>query len=615
MSNKSQFSYDSKKRKKNNDSIPCRIEFIKKLLEGKNIKPLVDFDNTSTECFVGKDGENESSGSFDTREVLKKKFFKDFKKVIFQIGDTDSEQLDYIKSGTSGHTFRGQVINEEGNKIEYGVKVVAYPKKDEYGDIHDIRRPENAELKMIKVLSYFVVKRQTPHIVLPIGIFDTSISAFVTPEFLEVVEDRGEKNDKYRDFLEKYKKKTYYNTVSILLSEWANRGDFLEFMKKNILKPIFELKHYKSFFFQLLSVLAVIQAKYSSFRHNDLKANNILIHKITKPDITFGYRIGGKKYKVTNVGYQLKLWDFDFACIPGIVENTKVELKWTKKINVTPKQNRYYDVHYFFNTLIKNGFCPEIMTSSKVPQEVKDFINRVLPTKYQNDPRAQGLKNYIEKILPEEYKRKDIGSLYINGYKIPSNVKTFIEENLPEKYKDVPIGIVHEKGRLLVDDEYLTPQQILENDPFFEEYRVKDSDGVTINETSDKKKTEQEILTGQKTTELEANVTQNKKKTQRENIKFNKNKTFDDHTSDFKTPLEMENFSKKISKALKNANEIKCNKRTAKTLKESEHVQQRTNSQTPDISMFLVGKNKHYDPQVSKRKKNGITRTISDDFL
>ena len=30
----------------------------------------------------------------------------------------------------------------------------------------------------------------------------------------------------------------------------------------------------------------------------------------------------------------------------------KVESKWTKKINVTPEQNRYYDIHYFFNTII-----------------------------------------------------------------------------------------------------------------------------------------------------------------------------------------------------------------------------------------------------------------------
>jgi hypothetical protein len=45
---------------------------------------------------------------------------------------------------------------------------------------------------------------------------------------------------------------------------------------------------------------------------------------------------------------------------------------------------------------------------------------------------------------------------------------------IPDKFKGMKTGVVHEKGRLLVNDEYLTPLQILENDPFFAEYRVED---------------------------------------------------------------------------------------------------------------------------------------------
>ena len=136
-----------------------------------------------------------------------------------------------------------------------------------------------------------------------------------------------------------------------------------------------QVKHWRTIFYQILSVLAIIHAKYPSFRHNDMKANNILIHKI---DITKDYHryiVVRNKYKVPNIGYQIKLWDFDFACIPGIVDNIKVQAKWTKKINVTPEQNRYYDVHYFFCTLIYKGFLPELMTESIIPNEVKEFID------------------------------------------------------------------------------------------------------------------------------------------------------------------------------------------------------------------------------------------------
>ena len=118
-----------------------------------------------------------------------------------------------------------------------------------------------------------------------------------------------------------------------------------------------------------------------------------------------------------NIGFQIKLWDFDFACIPGIVNNSKVESEWTTKINITPHQNRYYDVHYFFNTLTRKGFFPEFWTKPEIPEKVKEFVNRVVPEKYRGG-------------------------------------KT-----------------VSEKGRILVNDEYLTADEILKNDLFFKVMR------------------------------------------------------------------------------------------------------------------------------------------------
>jgi hypothetical protein len=416
MSTKSAFSLSSLKDKdKIKDTIPCRIEIIQELLRGKNLKCLVDFDNSDTEYFLPtKDNDNASGDSYDTRIVLKKRSH-DFTNIISQIGG----KLKYMKSGTTGHTFKGESVDNFGT-FEYGVKVVAYPKKERYGGITDIRRPENAELMMIKLLSYFIIKRQTPHVVLPIGTFDTNINIFVDLIDRNVVNC---KNDKYNDFIQKYKEGLYFDTVSILISEWANRGDLLDFLRKNY--EHFSPVHWKVVFFQILSVLAVIQSKYPSFRHNDLKANNVLIHKIAKQNGSIcTYKVVRSIYKVPNIGYHIKLWDFDFACIPGIVDNKKVECQWTKEINVTPVQNRYYDIHYFFNTLIKKGFCPEIMTSNTVPQEVKDFINRVVPKKYQK--------------TDTEY--------------------------------------IHKRGRILTNDEYITPDDLLKHDPFFEEFRINGKD-------------------------------------------------------------------------------------------------------------------------------------------
>ena len=424
MSNKSNHTLSSKNISQH--TIPVRIDFIKGLLKDKDLQPMVNFDNTDTDNFIqagdGDDFEDShgSNGSKrDTRIRLHKKDFN-FNNIINQIGG----RLEYIKSGTTGHTFKGISFND-AEEINYAVKVVAYPKKEKYGDIYNISRPENAELLMIRLLSYFVVKKRTPHIVLPIHTFYTSIKHFINliDENVADAKDENGKDSKYAEFVAKYQAGEFHNEVSILISEWANRGDFLDFMRKNYKR--FELKHWKAFFFQIISALAVIQTRFPSFRHNDLKANNVLIHKVNtlsnnknaQEEGRLKYTIAGKVYNVPDIGYQLKLWDFDFACIPDIVDNSKVSLEWTKTINVTPHQNRYYDLHYFFNTLISKAFLPQIMTDPNVHKDVKDFINRIVPDKYR-----QG------------------------------------------KY-------THKRGRILVNDEYTTPGIVLATDQFFSDYR------------------------------------------------------------------------------------------------------------------------------------------------
>ena len=411
--NKSLYSVESYKEKQY-DTIPFRIDFINDLLAGKKLEPIVNFHDENTEQFVNPNGfknldeYDEDIASYDTTNILNKKLHN-FYEIIKQIGG----KLLYVKSGTTGHTFKGIINDKDGSNMNYAVKVVAFPKREKYGDISDIRRPENAEIMMIRLLSYFVIKRQTPHIVLPIGTFNTSIKPFIN-----LIDDNivDKENKKYHEFAEKYKEGQYHDQVSILISEWANRGDLLDFIRKN--HKEFTPIHWKVFFFQVISVLAIIQNKYPGFRHNDLKANNILVHKVKKRGTYFSYTVNRCRFILPSIGYQIKLWDFDFACIPGIVNNKKVSALWTDEINVKPVQNRYYDMHYFFNTLIKKGFFPQLIEDESIPQEIKDFINRIVPPKLQENSK------YVSK-----------------------------------------------RGRILIDKEYLTPDDVLKNDPYFEEFR------------------------------------------------------------------------------------------------------------------------------------------------
>jgi hypothetical protein len=564
---------------KKHSTIPFRIDFIKELLNNNKITPMieVDGDHCETEQMIVHHNHDNTVECSDIRCILDKKIY-DFSKVISQIGG----KLLYVKSGTTGHTFKGM-----GNSENYAVKVVPYPKKELYGHMNDAKRPENAELLMIRVLSYFVVNKQSPHIVLPIGTFNTNIKPFIElptgiiknkkydifiqkyndgiekpilkkkynifikslkkhnlnknelsnkyklkehnhiliksinelitydeiatylknkkmsykkkynkiikmsnqsnnlnlnlnlatdyksknknnilvgliEEFIsndEIITNKNKKNKnknknddltsndimaaiecKYirindssnvdelidSDIIncieDKYRRKDdgYYDNISILISEWANGGDLLDYLRGNY--KTFKTKHWRVIFFQIMSVLAVIQAKYPTFRHNDLKANNVLVQKTdSNPDKRgkFKYDVNGQIYAVPNIGIQIKIWDFDFATIPGKVDNSKVEADWTKKINVNPEQNRYYDVHYFFNTLLRNGFFPEFLESDLIPSEVRNFVDRVLPEKYRSGDE------------------------------------------------------VSERGRILVNNEYTTPDKIIKTDPFFSRMRLK----------------------------------------------------------------------------------------------------------------------------------------------
>jgi serine/threonine protein kinase len=407
-SNKNSSDENINQEEKQYDTIAFRVDFIENLIKGTKLESLVAPDDSKD--ILHHHDHNADEECTDIRCILDKKICN-FYDIITKIGCN----LVYIKSGTTGHTFHVICDKKNGFQHDVALKIVAYPIKEKYGDIYDVKRPENAELLMIRVLSHFVVTRKSPHIALPIGTFNANIDAFVA---LTKSKIRG--RSKFDNFLKSYDNKEFYNRISVLISEWATGGDLLEYIRKNY--KSLTLLHWKVIMFQIVSVLAVIQNKYPGFRHNDLKANNILVQLIPMRTKNNFMQYDFKKqyyFLVPNIGIMVKLWDFDFASIPGLVNNAKVESRWARAcINVCPKQNRYYDIHYFCNTIRKKAFFPQYRESEYVPQEFRDFINRVVPNKYKKTG-------------------EDVG----------------------------------ETGRLLADDEYTTPMEIILNDPFFEEFR------------------------------------------------------------------------------------------------------------------------------------------------
>lgn len=350
-----------------------------------------------------------SDTSSEKSDIISRKFM-DFNKLIRKLNC----KIEYIKSGSSGHIFKGYMYDKN-----IAIKIVAYSKKGNYGLPSNKDRPENSEIRILKLLSDLVINRETPHIILPITTIYSSIDSFTGNNIIKSIvnESQSKKLSKYEEFVKKYNKGEYHDYCSILITEWANCGDLLEFIRTHSLK--LKLPHWRNIFFQIIATLAIIHQKYPGFRHNDLKANNILLQKTNNNQEQFKYLINDKEYIIPNIGIQIKLWDFDFASIEDIIENEKVSADWSDKINIKMKEHKYYDIHYFFSTLITKGFFPDIIKSEHIDTSIKKFILRVTPAKYLN------------------IKKKDI----------------------------------LKSGRFLLDIEYTTPLKIIENDCFFEIYR------------------------------------------------------------------------------------------------------------------------------------------------
>ena len=100
------------------NQIPHRIELIEDLVKDKVIDTMVNFKNDDS-----NDNGLLISTNEDIRELMPKKYI-DFNKAIKDLGG----KLLYIKSGSTGHTFKGVYPppNNE-NKPNYAVKIVAYP--------------------------------------------------------------------------------------------------------------------------------------------------------------------------------------------------------------------------------------------------------------------------------------------------------------------------------------------------------------------------------------------------------------------------------------------------------------------------------------------------------
>lgn len=114
---------------------------------------------------------------------------------------------------------------------------------------------------------------------------------------------------------------------------------------------------------QVLISLAVIQESYPKFRHNKLNLDNISVY--------VGNNIK-KKYKIKDLNIKIKsnihvkIGNFDYSTNGKEYRNVNF---------LEPKDNIYYDVHYFLT-------CIQRYFGKNIDKKIEKFINSVIPEKF-----------------------------------------------------------------------------------------------------------------------------------------------------------------------------------------------------------------------------------------
>lgn len=257
----------------------------------------------------------------------------------------------------------------------------------------------NSELKILGSLIDFITKKITAHIYLPFMVSHADLDPFIsTLPSCNGSFFRKPNNNCGTILL------YMYDCYTPTLKPWLYVSDFIaKYMVKEI--------DCKIIIFQILYTLAHIQKKYESFRHNNLRIENIILFLNPSIDNDFDYVIDKTSFAVPKRPLHCMIMDFTASTIDGIVEN---EFLMKSSLGLTTKKNRYYDVHFF----------------------LFDFLTYY---KENNDRVHTSVIDFIYRVIPDKYRENEFGN------------------------------ITH--GRLKTDDEYTTAEKIIIEDDFFAEFR------------------------------------------------------------------------------------------------------------------------------------------------
>lgn len=221
--------------------------------------------------------------------------------------------------------------------------------KYEKGSHNDIARKELYDIGMLYMIGEIAANESFFHTQLPIMFFDISftdlkkLNKSISKEI-----DANDGDELYILVTEMYFES---KTLSDYLDEHANDMDE---------------EKWRVLLFQVIYSLAKLHHRFNNFRHNMLNLDSILVIEKKSSASGNAYKLGETSFKVPNGGFDIKIKDFMYANTSDYVKNTDAP---------ATKDNPYYDLHYFLNSL----YFKIKEKNIKLIDNVQNFINGLLP--------------------------------------------------------------------------------------------------------------------------------------------------------------------------------------------------------------------------------------------
>ena len=209
----------------------------------------------------------------------------------------------------------------------------------------------------------------------------------------------------------------------ILYFEYVNGVSLRDYIQTRRDITLIQLK---SIVAQVCYNLYRIHKKFPAFRHHDLHSDNILVRPITRKNIPI--QVGDTKYTIDNGGLELVMIDFGFASFPGI-PNPLVNKKNYINIGIHRNSNKYYDLHFFLNS-VHNQLSQSTRITPMVPDHgprigMKVFIGNLFTKDYLGF-RSNKIKNFRLRGAKNNSRNKDLPTFekvlkhpFLTGIKTP----------------------------------------------------------------------------------------------------------------------------------------------------------------------------------------------------